>query len=196
MKACVRWKKPLTEWFWKKSFGYSHVILYDTFSTIDKILAMPLENDKTISRELRQLSYEHIASFDDEATMGEALTYYENSNIDNAVVYRNKISGRVGNYFENFDVKIAIHDKEISSSCSCDSEQKVCMHVIALLYGWINDAQDFMNISTVLAEIQKMKKERLVDIVANMLQKQPHMADIFLARKKPDWDEIDPEPLV
>ncbi|MBN1560185.1 hypothetical protein JW998_08040 [candidate division KSB1 bacterium] len=157
---------------------------------------MPLEDDETISIELRNLGYAQIAAFDQQATDGEALIFYENSQIENAVVYRNKLSGRVGNYLENYDVRIELHGNEITNICTCGSDRKICTHAIALLYGWINDAADFMNLSHVLADIRKVAKSQLMDIVANIIQQQPHMANAFLARKKMDWDEIDPEPFV
>jgi hypothetical protein len=155
---------------------------------------MPLENDVTISTELKNLGYEQIAAFDEEVTAGEALAFYENSQIEDAVVYQNKISGRVGNFIENYDVRLTVHGNEIINSCTCESDRKICLHAIALLYAWVNDAADFMNLSRVLADIEKMEKSRLMEIVANIIRKQPHMADIFLARKKPDWDEIESEP--
>ena len=156
---------------------------------------MPLENDDTISKELRTLGYEQVAAFDEEVAQGEALAFYENSQIENAIVYRNKISGRVGNFIENYKVRLTLHGNEITNACTCESNRKICVHAIALLYGWINDAADFMNLSHVLADIEKIEKSRLLDIVANIIQQQPHMADVFLARKKLDWDEIDPEPV-
>ncbi|MBN1481368.1 hypothetical protein EH223_03250 [candidate division KSB1 bacterium] len=155
---------------------------------------MPLENDATIAAELKSLGYRNIAAFDEEATGGEAWAYYENSQIENAVVYRNKISGRVGNFFEKYDVRLTLHGQEISSTCTCGSGQHICRHAITLLYGWVNDAADFVNLEDVLIDIAKLDKAHLLNIVANIIQQQPHMADIFLARKKLDWDEIDPEP--
>ncbi len=156
---------------------------------------MPLEDNPTIARELRELGYDQIAAFDEEATRGEALAYYDNSQIEKAVVYRNKISGRVGNYFENYQVKIVIHGNEITSICECDSERRICRHAIALLYCWVNDAQDFLNVAEVLNKIEKVEKTRLLEIVANILQHEPHMAQAFLEKKMLDWDEIDPEPV-
>lgn len=156
---------------------------------------MPLENDMTIAAELRNLGYQNITAFDEEATDGEAWAYYENSQIENAVVFHNKISGRVGNYFEKYDVRLTLHGREISSSCTCASDQNLCLHAIALLYGWVNDAADFVNLASVLIDIAKLDKAQLMNIVANIIQQQPHMADIFLARKKLDWDEIDPDPV-
>lgn len=155
---------------------------------------MPLENDATIAVELKNLGYDQITAFDEDMTDGESLAYYENSQVENAVVYRNKISGRVGNFFEKYDVRLTLHGREISSTCTCDNGTEICMHAIALLYAWVSDAPDFLNISDVLADLEKLDKNTLIEIVANILQQQPHMADVFLARKKLDWDEIDLDP--
>jgi len=35
-----------------------------------------------------------------------------------------------------------------------------------------------------------------MEIVKNILQKQPHLAHLFLQTEKPDWDEIDADPLI
>ncbi len=155
---------------------------------------MPLEQNDTIVDELKNLGYEQVSAFDAEAADGEALSYYENSQVENAVVYRNKLSGRVGNFFEKYDVRLAMHGQEISSTCTCDKAPDICMHAIALLYAWVSDAPDFLNISDVLVDLEQMEKSKLLEIVANIIQQQPHMADVFLARKKLDWDEIDLDP--
>lgn len=155
---------------------------------------MLIENDSSISIELRNLGYPEIAAFDEEATHGEALGYYENSQIQDAVVFRNKLSGRVGNFFESFDVRLAIHGNEIACSCTCDSERKICMHAISLLYAWVNDGSDFTNLTHVISELENVEKSRLLEIVSNILQQQPHMAQQFLQKKNMDWDEIDRDP--
>jgi len=156
---------------------------------------MPDRNKNKFSQELQKLDYNQVAAFDEEATRGEALAYYDSSQIENAVVFRNKISGRVGNYFENYQVKVIVNGPEISSTCECQNERKICLHAIALLYGWVNDSQDFVNIDEVLRDIEKMDKKQLLEIVANILQQAPHLAPVFLKKKIPDWDEIDPDPV-
>ncbi len=156
---------------------------------------MSIQNDTTINSELRNLGYQEIAAFDEEATHGEALAYFENSQIQDAVVFRNKLSGRVGNFFETFHVRLAIHGNEIACSCTCDSERKICMHAISLLYAWVNDGDDFINLAHVIKKLETFDKAHLLDIVSNILEQQPHMAQLFLQKKKIDWDEIDSDPL-
>ena len=155
---------------------------------------MHRESKNKYSKELHRLDYNQIAAFDAEVTSGEALAFYNNSQIENAVVYRNKISGRVGNFIENYQVKVVVHDLEISSTCECDNERKICLHAIALLYGWVNDYQDFLNIDDVLRDVERMDKKQLLGIVANILQHAPHLAPAFLKKDPLDWNEIDPDP--
>jgi uncharacterized Zn finger protein len=149
------------------------------------------EEKTTVAEELLNLKYNDIVVFDEAAAENEALPYYEQSQILDAVVFRNKLSARVGNYFESNRVRLAMHGKELSSRCTCDSEKQICIHAVALLYAWVNDAQDFMNLADVLAEIEMLEKSRVIEIVANILQQQPHLANDFLQKNKPDWDEID-----
>jgi hypothetical protein len=153
------------------------------------------EKKISIAEELLNLNYDDIVVFDEAAAENEALPYYEQSQILDAVVFRNKLSARVGNFFESNRVRLAMHGKELSSRCTCDSEKQVCIHAVVLLYAWVNDAQDFMNLADVLAEIETLEKSRVIEIVANILQQQPHLAGDFLQKNKPDWDEIDPNPL-
>jgi len=155
---------------------------------------MPYGKKQNFAKELQQLDYNQVAAFDEEATRGEALAFYDNCQIENAVVYRNKISGRVGNYIENYQVKVVVYGPEISSTCECDNERKICQHAIALLYGWVNDSEDFLNIDKVLCDIEKLDKKQLLEIVVNVLQHAPHLAPAFLKQKTLDWDEIELDP--
>ena len=94
---------------------------------------MPLQDKSSKENSLQELGYDQIAAFDEEAAQGEALAYYDNSQIENAVVFRNKISGRVGNYFENYQVKVVVTGNEISSSCECDNERKAGHRICQLI---------------------------------------------------------------
>ena len=156
---------------------------------------MSHKNSENISEELLQMTTEQIEQFDQNALDGKALECYENSQVLRPTVFRNKLSGRVGNYFDSFDVEIVIHENEISSSCSCDNSRKICQHAITLLYAWVNDGQDFLDVSHSIKELEKLNKERLVEIIANILRYKPSLVEMFLSREAPDWDEIDRDPL-
>ena len=142
------------------------------------------------------LSYSEVAAFDQAVTSGEALNYYDNSQINRATVYKNKISGRVGNYFDFYDVLVTFHGSELVSSCTCaeSTEHNVCVHAIALLYGWVNDGGDFTNVADALNKISELPRERLEIIIKNILRRHPHLIDDFLDPDRAEWDEIDQDP--
>lgn len=157
---------------------------------------MSIDRKPSIVTELKNLLFDEVANFDDETVSGEGLAYYESAQIFDAVVFHNKLSARVGNYFESRQVRVEMHGKEITSFCTCEDGKQMCIHAVALLYAWVNDAADFMDLETVLLDIGKLEKARLVEIVKNILQQQPHLAHLFLQNEKPDWDEIDADPLI
>ncbi|MDZ7315756.1 MAG: SWIM zinc finger family protein [candidate division KSB1 bacterium] len=151
-------------------------------------------NGTDIDAALATLTHEDVVSFDNELLNGEGISYYENSQVLDAVVYRNHLSGRVGNFLEVHHVRIVSHGRELTCHCTCRSRKNICVHSMALLYAWANDGQDFTNLSDVLAQIHDWDSVRLREIVINILQKQPHLAGDFLKKHIPDWDEIDPDP--
>jgi len=150
--------------------------------------------DDNVSSDLASLDSVQIEALDRNAASGKAKEYYENVQVTRATVYRNKLYGRVGNFLEEHQVEITVHENEISSSCTCGEARNICKHAIALLYSWVNDGRDFRNIGKTLIEIKKMDKERLLEIVSNIIRLHPDFIDLFLARQRPDWDEIDPDP--
>jgi uncharacterized Zn finger protein len=156
---------------------------------------MKTKIDEKVVAELQQLDYAQIQSLDQEVAGGKALEYYENSQISRATVFRNKISGRVGNFLEGYDVEIVVHGAEIAVSCSCRRSRRICKHAVALLYSWINDSRDFLDIGVTLQEIKAMDKDRLIEIVSNILRINPSFVDLFLAKNISDWDDIEGEPL-
>ena len=142
--------------------------------------------------QLKNLALHQVEALDREATGGKGLAYYENALISHPAVYHNHISGRVGNYLENYDVRITFHENEIAGSCPCQRSHKICKHIVALLYSWVNDSDEFLDIQTVLQHVHTMKKGELVEIVENILRQNPEFADLFLHKQPLDWDEIDP----
>ncbi len=129
-----------------------------------------------IADALSTLTFDDVVAFDNELLNGEGLSYYENSQVLDAVVYRNHLSGRVGNFLEVHHVRIVSHGQELSCHCSCRSRKNICVHSMALLYAWTNDGQDFTNLSDILAEIHDWDSSRLREIVIHILQRQPHLA--------------------
>jgi hypothetical protein len=148
-----------------------------------------------ISPDLKSLDSSHVMALDRRVAHGKAEQYYENAMISRASVFRNQLFGRVGNYLESFDVSISVHGKEISSSCTCGHARKICKHTVALMYSWVNDAQEFLDIGNSLNEIHDMDRERLIEIVIKILQHNPEYIDFFLSKRIMEWDEIEDVPV-
>jgi uncharacterized Zn finger protein len=146
-----------------------------------------------IDPELQNLDLSQVEALDREAIGGKGLAYYDTAMISHPAVFHNHISGRVGNYVENHDVRITFHENEIAGSCPCQRSRKICKHIVALLYSWVNDSEEFLDIEEVLQQVRSMKKEELVGIVENILRQSPEFADLFLRKQLPDWDEIEPD---
>ena len=151
---------------------------------------MNTHNDDIV-QDLLDLRISHVEALDRRATLGKSEQYYQNAMISHASVYRNQLFARVGNFLESFEVSITVHGKEISSSCSCGNARKICKHTIALLYSWVNDSQDFLNIGKSLQEIQNLDRDRLVEIIVNILRHNPAYIDFFLSKRALEWDEIE-----
>ena len=151
-------------------------------------------NPDAVSDELLNLDLASVEIFDRDITDGRGREYYESSEITRATVFRNKLSGTVGTFVQGYQVDISLHGNEIAAICSCNTNRKICIHAIALLYSWIFDGDDFLNISTVLQQIETLEKSSLVLIIKNIIRQYPGLADVFLARDKAEWYEIDPEP--
>ena len=143
---------------------------------------------------LYDLTWEKVARFDERATNGEAWSYCENCQVRDATVYENHLYGRVGNFIEEYQVQIAVNDQEISSSCNCSSSREICIHVIALLYTWVSDADDFMNVNQVIDELQSFSKEQLVRTIARLLKTYPQLTELVMEKDLKNWDDIDRNP--
>jgi hypothetical protein len=150
------------------------------------------DNDK-ISNELQNLTIKQVEAYDRDITNGVARTYYDSCEVTRPTVFRNKITGRVGTFLNGVDVEITVHGNEFVTSCTCSKNRNTCKHAVALLYSWIYDGKDFLNIHNALQEIELMDKAQLINIIKNIIRNNPAMIDVFLAREKPDWDEIEPD---
>lgn len=153
---------------------------------------MKTNRNNRISEDLLSIRLQDVEQLDQEMIAGTGLEYFESSQITQASVLHNAISGHVGDLTEDFAVRIRVHGNEISSSCTCHDPKQLCKHVIALLYSWVQDGDDFINVSEKLDEIRKLDKEHLVDVISNIIEYDPALAELFLNKKIPQWYEIDP----
>ncbi len=154
------------------------------------------DKNKDIDAEMFRLTYSQIQSLDNNATQGRTAEYYENAMISNAAVFRNKLFARVGNIFEEYQVNITVHEHELSSACTCGQGREICRHAVALLYSWVNESQNFLNIGKAIDEISRLDKKELVAMITNLLQSHPALFEVMLAKNNPEWDEIEPDPLL
>ena len=143
-----------------------------------------------IDPRLQQIDLEQIQGLDREAAENKALDYYETSQVSRASVLKNKISGTIGNFIDEFDVSVTAHDREIVGSCTCENSRKICKHIVAFLYAWLHDGEEFLNVEEKLHEISKMDKDQLLTIVGKIVYSQPELIELFFKHDQQDWDDI------
>lgn len=153
------------------------------------------EDSYIIAPELKEINERQIGILDQENTEGEGWDYYCNGQIIRAAVSGNRISGTVRDYLEEFDVVIRVEQHEITTSCTCGSRQGVCKHIVALLYSWIHDKQDFINIGDQIKKLQDMDKQQLIDVIERIIQNDPINVRFF-SEHAYDLDGLDVEGLI
>jgi len=131
------------------------------------------EEKYLVSKELKNINEREIAILDQDSTDGESWDYYCNGQITNATVNRNRISGIIRELAEEFHVEISVSENEISSSCSCGYKEGVCKHVVALLYSWANDREDFVNIGSLVKNLHSLEKQELINIIELIFENNP-----------------------
>ncbi len=141
---------------------------------------------------LNAITFDEVSTLDRKVAEGEGLSYYETAHIYHAAFYRNSLIGQVGNMLETYQVEISIHGMQITGSCTCDESRKLCKHVVALLYAWVQDGRDFIDVSEKIRDIENMKHEELVQAVVNLVRRDPSTLSGLLEKRPADWDEIQP----
>lgn len=132
-----------------------------------------------------------VAHLDHENTNGEGWDYYSNGRILCATVYENEISGIIREYLEDFKVKITVGEHELYFSCSCDGQGSVCKHVIALLYSWVFDGNEFINIKTFIDELEQFDKGMLIKMMENIIRDDPRNVSFFKKESELQTDDYD-----
>ena len=149
----------------------------------------------TIAPELREINERQIGILDQESTDGEGWNYYCNGQIVRAAVLGNRISGTIREYTEEFDVVIRVDLHEVTTSCTCGTKQGVCKHIVALLYSWIHDKEDFINIGDQIKKLHNMEKQQLIDVIERIVQNDPINVRFF-SDYSLDFNELDIERLM
>ena len=144
----------------------------------------------SISANLDNITERQIALLDQENTDGTGWDYYCNGRITQAIVFNNRISGVIKELAEEFYVEITAHESEISSNCSCGFREGICNHVVALLYSWVSDRADFVNIGTLIGQLHKIEKQELIEIIERILENDPAKARL-INRVENETDHLD-----
>jgi len=151
---------------------------------------MEIKTTHPISPALADLDYEQIVNLDQELADGEGWEFYSSGQISRATVFENKLSGRVGNYAEEFEVEIVVSGDELRSSCNCSGSGEICKHVIALLYCWVNDSEGFLDVGDSIQELSSYNRDRLLEIVTNIIRHDPKNIERFLY-SEPIYDDTE-----
>ena len=130
----------------------------------------------SISVDLDNITERQIALLDQENTNGLGWDYYCSGRITQAIVSNNRISGVVRELADEYQVEIVAHENEISSKCSCGYREGVCNHVVALLYCWVNDRENFINMGTLVGQLQHKDKQELIEIIERIFEDDPAKA--------------------
>jgi len=131
-----------------------------------------------------------IGILDQENANGQGWDYYCNGQIIRAAVSGNRITGTVREYLQEFHVQIRVNGYEITTSCTCGTRTGVCKHIIALLYCWIHDKEDFINIGDQVKKLYAMEKQELIDVIERIIQNDPINVRFFkdYSQDEDGWD--------
>jgi len=150
----------------------------------------------SISPLLENISQQQVVVMDQDNTDGEGWDYYCNGQVVHAVVFKNEISGIVREYLDDYKVQIRADEFEISCMCTCDSENVICKHVVALLYSWVNDKSDFINLQNFIEELEIMDKESLIKAVEQFIADDPRNIKFFEKQKNYEQSNMDYQGLI
>jgi hypothetical protein len=135
-----------------------------------------------ISPHLRDLTHAQVTYLDKAATDGTSWEFYCSSYIHHPTVFGNKMSGMVQDAIDEYFAEVRVNHEELVAGCSCRSPEGICKHAIALLYGWVNDREGFLNVADALERLRKRDKDDILAILGRILMFDPRNA-ILLEEK-------------
>lgn len=92
---------------------------------------------------------------------------------------------------ESFPVEVRIRDDQLSFECQCPEFEagENCLHVLALLYAWIEQPTKFLDKGELHERLKKYSKKDLVDIILELADRAPE-ARAVLKEEELGLDEI------
>jgi len=130
---------------------------------------MDMTTDYKISPHLREITHEQVALLDQRATEGSSWEFYCSSYIHHPTVFVHKISGLVQDAIDEYFTEVRVDNKRMVTDCSCGERSGICKHAIALLYGWVDDDEGFLNVADTLERLQHKDKNDLLEILGRMI---------------------------
>jgi uncharacterized Zn finger protein len=122
-----------------------------------------------ISPHLRAITHEQVSLLDQRATEGTSWEFYCGSYIHHPAVFGHKMSGLVQDAIEEYFIEIRVDDNKMVADCNCGERSGICKHAIALLYGWVEDSDGFMNVADTLERLRYKNKEDLLEILGQII---------------------------
>ena len=144
---------------------------------------------------LTNITQKQIAILDQENTDGEGWDYYCSGRVIHALVSKNEISGIIREYLEDFKVQVKANEHEIFCVCSCNSENVICKHIVALLYSWVYDRSEFTNLDNFMNQVEDMDKDMLIKAVERFIADDPRNLKYFENQNDCELSNIDLENL-
>jgi uncharacterized Zn finger protein len=148
-------------------------------------------NTNTNTINLNTITSEQVIHLDQDNTNGDGWTYYCNGQILCANVFKDEISGVIHEFVEDFSARVKVDDYSLTCSCSCSSDGVVCKHIVALLYSWVYDRQEFVDLNSVIENLHNIDKESIIKMIERFLVDDPRNLEIFKKTKELEDIEVD-----
>jgi len=128
-----------------------------------------MKTNYEISPHLRALTHEQVTRLDQQATEGTSWEFYCGSYIHHPTVFGHKMSGLVQDAVDEYFAEIRVDNKNLVAGCSCGERTGICKHAVALLYGWVDDNDGFMNVADTLERLRHKNKDDLLEILGRII---------------------------
>ena len=150
-------------------------------------------NKYPVSDALRSITQEQVTELDQESTGGEGWEYYSKGFVSGATVCQDVLLGQIRELSAVNNVEIKVRGQEIYTSCSCSRTGGVCHHAIALLYAWVDDAENFIDVGKAINELAQLDKEQLVKILQRILIRAPKFISLAVGRFTEEDSDVNEE---
>jgi hypothetical protein len=126
------------------------------------------------------LDIETLKHIGKEETNAQARALVQARRVQNGLHFPNRLVATVKDE-DTFQVEVRIQDDQISYVCSCPQVEggEVCVHVLALLWAWVEEPGRFLNQAELKDRLKKYSKKELVDIILEMAERVPEVRGVL-----------------